>query len=301
MDVIINPPGFEKKYIEYLNQSFGDWGDEPLYNWCFDRKVGGPKPDLMILKNKNQVLAGSGVSYRKVTLDNSNSVLVGIMTGSWTLPEARGHGCFTQIITESMELCRRQDADYLLAFVTESNASSRRLVSAGAETSPTHYLFSTEASLSGAPELNYRIQSEINSIAPSMFERFSERLPNTSHLIYDYKSWKSQFLARPKPVQTLIIDDGFAIFEVGKDVIRILAMVVGKKAPAISYLDATVAYAAKIDRRVFMFTTTSIWRDICITRGFENVPGLLTIFPTKTTDTLKTDLGLWDIQSGDRM
>ncbi len=120
IDVIINPQGTEETYLKCLNQCFGDWGGMDMYKWCFDRRIGGPKADIMLLKKDGVILGGSAVTYRKALIRNS-LVNVAIMTGSWTLPEARRQGCFTRIIEESLALAKGKGAALLLAFVTNKN------------------------------------------------------------------------------------------------------------------------------------------------------------------------------------
>ena len=61
-------------------------------------------------------VAGSAVSYRRIR-HGGRELLAGIMTGSWTLPEARGRGAFGQAIEESRRLVASHGGEALLAFV----------------------------------------------------------------------------------------------------------------------------------------------------------------------------------------
>ena len=91
-EVIYNPKGIESTYIAYLNVCFPTWGDQTTYKWCFDRQVGDMKADRIIIKKNGKIISGSGITYRKVLFSGS-VINVGIMTGSWTLPDAFRCGC----------------------------------------------------------------------------------------------------------------------------------------------------------------------------------------------------------------
>src|SRR4051812_19943519 len=118
-----NPDGIGSEYLRSLNACFPHWGDETVYNWCFERPVAGLKADQMIIRLNGSVIAGSAVSYRTIRFPHGPTALAGIMTGSWTLPEARGQGCFTRMIEESVSLAASRGCAGLLAFVTEDNPS----------------------------------------------------------------------------------------------------------------------------------------------------------------------------------
>ena len=119
MELQINPPDAEKT-LPYLNACFPGWGDERSFRWVYQRAMQNqPAPDYLVLKEGEAVIAGSGVNYREVLLRNGRAVTAGIMTGSWTLPEARGKGCFNRMIQESVRLTEQRGGALLLAFVTQ--------------------------------------------------------------------------------------------------------------------------------------------------------------------------------------
>ena len=144
IDISINPENMEGVYLECLNKCFVDWGGMETYRWCFDRRLGNRKPDIMILKKGDTILGGSAVTYRHAII-NEKMAVIAIMTGSWTLPEARNQGCFTTIIDQSLILARAADAALLIAFVTRKNPSMKRLVNKGSGLFPTHYCVAGQA------------------------------------------------------------------------------------------------------------------------------------------------------------
>lgn len=128
----INPDNLEHIILKNLNICFPNWGNEIHYRHFFKKAVTDIAPDIIVFRNEShEIIAGSAVSYRKIRWTDGNIYDIGIMTGSWTLPAARGMGCFSQMIQTSKEICQNRKVDYLTAFVTEDNASYRRLKEAG--------------------------------------------------------------------------------------------------------------------------------------------------------------------------
>ena len=102
MKIIINPKEYSDQYLFNLNKCFNCWGDKNNYDWVFNRDLDEYQSDIILINNENnQPLAGSAITYRKIVNDAGIEQQIGIMTGSWTLPEARGKGCFTKMIEVS--------------------------------------------------------------------------------------------------------------------------------------------------------------------------------------------------------
>lgn len=324
IDIIINPKGIESTYIEYLNYCFRNWGGTDMYKWCFNRQVGDLKADIMILRKDGKIIAGSAVTYRKVLFANSSIINVGIMTGSWTLPDARGQGCFTKIIKESVALASSKGAALLLAFVTKNNASFRRLVDSGSSLFPTHYLFSgdntpiPESNLIVSPVLDIRKRVE------TIFERFTRYQIGFAHFIYTPKEWQSQFFNRPGKIEFLCINNiGLAVIEKKEDFDRVLFMSLGEGITFKKFIKALLKRALNNRRKLFLFTTSPLWNNECVKSGFNHSPGYLTALVANENKLVKAFpdvsclvknignkfyeigsrwyIGLWDIQSGDRM
>jgi hypothetical protein len=322
-DVVLNPKGMESTYIDHLNLSFGHWGDAALYKWCFDRRIGDLKADIMIFKQDKRCIAGSAVTYRKALLGKS-VINIGIMTGSWTVPEARGQGCFTKIIEESLSLASHKGAGLLIAFLTESNASFRRLANAGSSLFPTHYLFSDQNT--PVPESGHAISpvSDIKKGIETIFENLRKRQDGLAHFTYTLKEWESQFWERPGKMELLRIDDiGSAIIEKNGVFDRVLFLSLEEERAFTDCIKALLKRALENGRKLFLFTTSTIWKDECLKLGFGRAPGYLTALAADETALMKVYpgasslpanivhefyepvspwyIGSWDIQSGDRM
>lgn len=139
MTIRINPAGVADEYLAGLNACFQPWGDARAFDWYFRRATTYQAPDLIVITREERLIAGSGVTYRALALPGDSRIDIGIMTGSWTLPEARGQGCFTRIIGTSLALTAARNGTLLLAFVTEDNRSCDILARAGATLIPSSY------------------------------------------------------------------------------------------------------------------------------------------------------------------
>lgn len=212
INIEINPKDAQPIFIENLNLCFPNWGDEKHFNYYFERKVNTYPPELILFRNADdEVIAGSGVSYRDISLDGHTIQQIGIMTGSWTLPKSRGMGCFTKMIETSKQLCKAKDVPLLTAFVTEDNASYRRLRDAGSTCVPAN---------------NYFFENEIEENFDN-FEVISFDLKNTENLkklrdayykkrigfTYTVSQFKSQFIDRIFPVEAYTYKGRYYIVE----------------------------------------------------------------------------------------
>ena len=219
MSTIINPDNYSKNYINYLNTCFPNWGNEETYNWVFNRKIGKHQADIMLITDENnEVIAGSGVTYRTLKIDNT-TINVGIMTGSWTLPQARGKGCFTQIIKESVTLCAQKKVPFLTAFVTETNASYRRLKEAGCYELEANNYFSNE-SLFDVDESIY----SIHIIKPNLDEFYKLYLEfGKENDIFEYskEEFNNQYINKLILTHCAIINNNYFLFEENETTVRL--------------------------------------------------------------------------------
>ena len=246
------------------------------------------------------------------------------MTGSWTVPEARGQGCFTKIIEESLSLASHKGAGLLIAFLTESNASFRRLAAAGSSLFPTHYLFSNQNT--PIPESGHVVSpvSDIKKGIETIFDNLRKHQDGLAHFTYTLKEWASQFWERPGEMELLHIGDiGLAIIEKKGDFDRLLFLSLKEEHAFTDCIKTLLRRALENGQKLFLFTTSTFWKDECLKLGFGHAPGYLTalvadenalmrIFPGVSClpanivhEFYKPGspwyIGSWDIQSGDRM
>jgi hypothetical protein len=307
MHVERNPRGAEALYLQSLNVCFPGWGDERAYRWAFGRQVGGPPADLMLLRDGDELLAGSAVSYRTLKTADGREALVGIMTGSWTLPAARGRGAFTQIIDESVALTRDHGGALLLAFVTETNASFRRLQSAGSTLCPTRYVSSrAELPLHGAA------RTFIERPPTGWFPRFEQARPAGAHFHYaEEAQWTGQLLERVgQPTLFEVEGLGAVVLETHGDFDRVQALCADGDDARVALIGACLHRAQTRGKRLFLFESKPARAERLVQElGLDAANGYLTALRAdpKAAEAflagraLEQVLADWSLDSGDRM
>lgn len=302
------PASARAQYLAGLNACFHDWGGDDMYRWCFERGLSGQLPDLLGVQEQGRLVAGSAVSYRRAQVAGRTPFRVAIMSGSWTLPEARQRGYFTQMIDASRAVAAERGAALLLAFVTSTNPSYRRLAAARATHWETWYLGSSA---------NMRVVTSTAAIQPvtdvrrgvaEILERLDAPSAQSIRFLYDADEWLSQFLARPIETEFLSVGtDGLAVIEKREDADRLLFFRGADDASFARALDALLERAAARGRTLSFFTTRRNWRNISTAAGFNCLPGYLVAL-TANADARRAGVpnddlaGLpWELQSGDRM
>lgn len=280
---IINPENYQADYIKNLNECFNGWGGERQYHWGLERKVGEYSTDILLIENEEDgVIAGSAVSYRKLSGANKE-INIGIMTGSWTLPAARRKGCFTKMINCSRDLCREKNIPFLTAFVTEANASSRRLESEGSFMFPTYHLFSPQELYKEDDLPHIEIQEKSEDLKSTLFETVLKRQNNSLNFSYSFEEFLEQYVNRIKDTSVLKINGDFAILENGINEVKILLLTFNDKETFKLNLKAVTNWCLKNrNKKAFYFTTQKELLDASMELNFENLPGFFTIL--RTTD-----------------
>lgn len=326
MTVQLNPRGVADEYLKCLNLCFGNWGDRRQFDWYFQRHTALPKPDLIVLKISGETAAGSAVSYRKVALPNDHEIDVGIMTGSWTLPQFRGQGCFARIIEESVQVTTNKSAALLLAFVTEENASFRQLAKAGAALFPASYLVSNPLTHPAAGALQFRAVEKTNEVITAMFDRLEKSSHGYCRLTYATAGdFRAQLVDRPGATE--ILGDSLGNFGIverkeSTDILQ-LCLAAEDDHPGIAKCMAGLLnHALARERRLFLYSTRSDVTRAGLSLGLQVKPGQLAVLATEgfqlpqalgVASPLRTSessqlaqadspwfLGEWNVQSGDR-
>lgn len=257
MNIVRSPEGADAAYLASLNACFGAWGGEELYDWVFRRVVGGRTGDRFVVTDESgEWIAGSGVSWRTLTLARGAKLDVGIMTGSWTLPAARGKGCFTRIIDESLSWARERHAGLLLAFVTVTNASYRRLEVAGSALFPTRYVFSTPETPRVASAPAVRTLPVTDALLAELEEQARALSAGRTAIAYGPGEWRGQLVDRPAQIEIVEVEGaGRAVLEVHGDTLRAQALLPRKREHGRPLLAALLAHAQAGARKLFTFST----------------------------------------------
>lgn len=305
---IIRTPTDAAPYLNGLNTAFGAWGDAPEWNWTFVRTAGAHIAERLVATDDDGVwIAGSGVSWRQV----AGVGHVGIMTGSWTLPAARGQGCFSTFIRESSAMVSQSGGVALLSFVTATNPSRRRLEASGAHLVHSVYVRSVEP-WSGAPAARLQLESVSQSLVELLWALHTKQTQLGCGFTYpDAASFAGQFIERPQPVAVYRDSDtgDWAIFEHASDTDRLL-FVGGQHADPRSNpktWSGLAAWSGARDRKFFGFAIHPDHRRAAVATDLDIIPGFLCVNaamadasadPGPGPEVLRGD---WALQSGDRM
>ena len=299
--VEINPKNFEVKYLEYLNLCFPGWGTKKDFDWVFNRKIGKKKADIIIIKNEEgEVIAGSGITYRKIKNNKGNIFYTGTMTGSWTLPKARGKGCFTQIINLSKEICKQNNAPYLTAFVMETNPSYRRLKSEGSDLINSYTLFSPDDIT-----INTDFKTElVKNVDLELIKHIFKSTLITSkksQYSYSFEEFNNQYYNKNKNVEILKVNNSFALIEEAHNVIKLNYFT--SDCESTNYSNKIISLVNWIikerGKKLMFFTTENKIKQTLKELGFSLLPGYFTIL--KTNNSFMPTLQNLSIKMGDKM
>lgn len=304
-NITINPENYRSEYIKYLNECFNGWGQEKEYDWAFNRTVGDKSADIMLIHNEEgDVIAGSAVTYRKLHKPSGGAMDIGIMTGSWTLPKARGKGCFSKIISLSQELAHKKNVPYLTAFVTESNASYRRLASTGSMLVPNSNLFSPEQPYADADSMAIEVLQEEDKVINAIYSRFIELQQDSLSFAYTHEEFYQQYVNRPKKVGILKIDNDYALIEETYNAIKVLLLTHEDIGSFESNIKSLTNWAIENrSKKLLLFSTQREIIEACGKLGFESMKGYYTILNTAADAGAEVDTQLMqvNIHSGDKM
>jgi hypothetical protein len=293
------------RYLEQLNRSYAGWGDRRFYEWVFQRDAGCGLPDLFVLEADGVWHAGSCVSYRRVRGPAGIESTAAVMTGSWTRPEARRMGLFSRMIRESQRLASLRGASFLLAFVTESNASFRRLEAAGAAMQPSVYGISSGTGPSQVEATSVRTESSDGEALQRLYESFVSQRTSSGHFAYTPDAWRGQFVDRALPVERVGDDRGAsALIEHSDDADRVLTVVSGNDQPAsrLAFLEGLRRRARRRGRSLFLYGTSDQTVQLARRLGMSVQPGAVAVLPASPGGGAPPHQpGSWTFEGGDRI
>jgi GNAT superfamily N-acetyltransferase len=126
----LNPEGIEPAYLAALQRAFPGWGGPAEFDWWFRRSAGGPEADMLVLEERDTLVAGMAVVYRIVRAADGRQALAGALTGAWTDPRSRRSGCFSELIQRARETSQAHGATMLLGFMRAGRESRGRMAAA---------------------------------------------------------------------------------------------------------------------------------------------------------------------------
>lgn len=279
--IVINPKNYKDTYLAYLNSCFPNWGNDTTYDWIFERKVGPNNSDILLIKDESdRVIAGSSVTYRMLKLADGSIVNFGIMTGSWTLPEARGKGCFSRMIEESKRICFSKNVPYLTAFVTETNASYRRLKDAGFYCKIADNFFSNDTLFSN-DSIEEKIE-EVSIYSGLLFEKFNQFNSNKISFGYNKESFEGQYINRLSPTVCVKIKETYFLFEITLTIVKLLFVSDFNVADLKIFCDWI---RLQYDKKVMFFVSDESFLKVLNEEDFHFVKGFFTVQNTNDAMT----------------
>lgn len=297
-DFQVNPPDADSEYLKCLNAAFGNWGDRRQFEWYFRRETGFPAADILICREHGSPVAGSGLTYRRVRLPGGEEVGVGIITGTWTLPEHRSQGLFSRAVQSSVAPAAAKGAKLLFGFVTADNASFRGMQRLGALIFPSFYIFSTESTPRPKTDFILEPVEPSETITGEMFEQFKASGNSLARFAYPTRrDFRAQFFERPHQTEVLASSNGdFAVIE-KKGKTDLLQLFLPQDETRM--FGGLLAHALSRNRKFFTFTMESDAADLGNDFGLEVKQGFLTVLPVSADFELPASLP-WKIQNGDR-
>lgn len=297
-----NAAGVEDAYLDGLTTCFPGAWSEASFRWYLQRPFKSRRPDTLIARDGERLVAGLGINYRQVRSIDGRVHDIGLLTAAWTLPKYQGRGCFRRLAEAAMEVAASNGCEALLSFVVRRNASALRLRRIGAAEVPTRYLFLAP----GDPLLRPAVLPAVRALqAEGLVDLPGAGSPLAFH--YDsLEEWTTQFVDRPHPTTMFEVGAGMAVLEhVGAtDRLQFLYT------PAQSETAALVAMASRAHaagRHFFFFTTDENLAEHAVEFGLQQTEGAIMILelPNGRASGLSaappwTSSG-WHIQPGDRM
>lgn len=271
--VLVNPQNYKGKYIRFLNQCFPNWGNELQYDWAFERKIGKHASDIVLLANEeDEIIAGSGLSFRMIKTETGAVHNIAIFTGSWTLPTARGRGCFTQIIALFEEICKEKNVPYLTAFVTESNGSYRRFVDLNYYCLEANNILSNENPFENTEE--FEILFFENDCPVEFYDTYTEKQVSTTSFQYSRGEFENQYINRTSPTAVVKIEDNWFLVEENASTFRLLFC----KEVNLDHIKALANHVLKTKSKKTMFFSTDKSKiAACEAANFNVIKGFFTV------------------------
>lgn len=301
-ELIRNPPVMDPILLAGLNASFGDWGTERDFDWCFKKKRNGRAADLLAVVENGEIVAGSAVTYGRLEAPDGGAIPLAYMTGAWTLPAFRGRGHLARLTGESRDVARERGCALLIAFMTATNHSARALLSAGFRSMPTGYY-------TAAPDGSATVADVPDTATAERAWIMRGKRTDTIRFGYSEEEWRTQFIDRPSPVEILRLRDGaIAIVEEKNGFDRLLDLMVPPgTSPAIAVSQMRSISTGR-GRTLFTFSADPDTSAMLEAAGFERKSGMAMALPLDTPAANRTmaaagdwPFGRWRIANGDRM
>jgi GNAT superfamily N-acetyltransferase len=304
--ILVNPEGLDAETgPEFLTRCFGTPWTARLYRWYLQRAFGGETPDRLILMDGARAVAGCGLVFRQLRVQDGEVYRVGIVVAACTLPSARGRGCYARVLEAAVERSAARGCVALLGFVTADNATGRGLARLGAAAIPSAYLVSRDrAGPAGGGLLKLR-DAKVTDDWPVRAAARARAAGAPACFHYpETNAWASQLLDRPHGVECLRVGASCrAVIEPVGDTDR-LQWLDGDERERTAAVRALAARAQARRRKFFMYSTCPHEAAAARRLGLAARCGYLMALAVQAgrAGTVRDWPGMsWRVQSGDRM
>jgi ribosomal protein S18 acetylase RimI-like enzyme len=306
----VNPEWLDpSSYLAFLNRVFpGQW-DRSAQQWYLQRAFNGRESDLLVQTEGATIVAGVGVCYRQVSLDEGPPLDVAVLCSAATLPEERGRGRYAELVQTALQCCHRNACVALLAFVTADNASGRGLLRLGARAKHGYYIAAAGgASVSRTLEPCSMRALSLDAAAAELARVRNRRVagPRGPLARFHYAKlldWRRQFIHRPHEVRALrLAHDSIALVESVGSTDRLQYLHCTEDGFTAS-IGALAAASAAATRGFFMYTLDPAQAAVARQLGLTIRDGYLMLQPTGQGAEAweKLTEATWQVQSGDRV
>ena len=304
--ILLNPGGLGGDIaLRFLAQCFGRGWTRTTYRWYLERSFGAEPPDRVILADGERVVAGCGLGYRLLRTTDGTVHMVSIVVAAGTVPSERGRGHYARVLQAAIERSAQRGCTAVLGFVTAHNATGRGLRRLGAIAVPSAYIASpARARAPGTNLLTLRHVPVTDGWRARAAARFGNPPHQAGFYYPDARSWRSQLLERPHPVQSLRVGASCrALIESVGDTDR-LQWLDGDPREYVAAIRSLAAHAQARQRHFFMYSTRA--GDPAATQrlGLVARPGFMMVLaPAARHEATVRPWAAqpWHVQSGDRL
>ena len=278
MKININPPGSEAEHLAALNRSFGDWGDARRLQWCFARASSPLAADVIFAELNGAILAGVGISYRRLMTPAGRSMLAGILTAAWSFSVARG--TYMRVVSEAARLIAERGGAVMLGFMPQDKSSGHQLLRAGAMAASTAYLW-TSGRQQSPPHGRLRTCLLTDALIDEIFQRVNRRAGPGLRFVYPTREeFVGQFIDRPRPVDVFTdARDACFIFERMPRALNLLACLpaAGDTRPAREHLAEAAGLAGEEGRELLAYASNEAALSEAVAAGLAAKPAFMTV------------------------
>jgi len=299
-EAVVEAGWTDPRFRAGLARAFPGWGGEAHSRFYLARDLGEGAPELVAIEHGDELVAAVAINYRRLRTADGGEARAGILTGGWTLPEARRRGRFRRLAAAAARRAAERGARWLLGFVTADNASARGMAALGSTLVPAWYCASGERTAGAEADSEAPPRSASWNALAEAFAR--DRLGTTAFGYRDTVAWRSQFVDRPDPVEAVRVGRARALIERAAGTDRLLLVCPGEAEAAVLPVLATRAHAA--GRRFFCYVTDAGRRRAALAAGLTSRPGFVTVLPCPPPAAGGPPARppqRWNLSAGDRM